>query len=166
MSQWHSDWVNSAGTLRNNDVVITSKRRHCDVITPKWRSFDVMTTLSLCHVFKGGGGGCFGGVFEFTKRAFTIDYQDYFVSLNHESRLGWVSFMASKLACAKKKANCHNALSLTDMWVKNGWLGSLQCNDEDEFVYIIEYNGKKHNIKTSWLGHPAYLILVGSGSLR
>ena len=40
------------------------------------------------------------------------------------------------------------------------------CDDEDEFVDIIEYNGKKHNIKASWLGRPAYLILAGSGSLR
>ena len=40
------------------------------------------------------------------------------------------------------------------------------CDDEDEFVNIIEYNGKKHNIKASWLGHPACLILAGSDSLR
>ena len=42
-----------ADTLRNNDVVITSKRRHFDVITSKWHRFDVITTLSLRHVFSG-----------------------------------------------------------------------------------------------------------------
>ena len=31
-------------TLHNNDVVITSKRRHFDVITSKLRRFDVITT--------------------------------------------------------------------------------------------------------------------------
>ena len=31
-------------TWRNNDVVITSKRRHFDVITSKWRRCDVITT--------------------------------------------------------------------------------------------------------------------------
>ena len=41
-----------ANTLRNNDVVITSKR-HFDVITSKWRRFDVITTLLLRHVFRG-----------------------------------------------------------------------------------------------------------------
>ena len=42
-----------ADTLRNNDVVITSKRRHFDVITSKWHRFDVMTTLLLSNVFRG-----------------------------------------------------------------------------------------------------------------
>ena len=28
-------------------------RRHFDVITSKWCRFDVITTLSLCHVFRG-----------------------------------------------------------------------------------------------------------------
>ena len=36
-----------ADTLRNNDVVITSKRGHFDVITSKWRRYDAITTLSL-----------------------------------------------------------------------------------------------------------------------
>ena len=44
--------------------------------------------------------------------------------------------------------------------------GLVPCDDEDEFMNIIESNGKKHNIKASWLGHPAYLIQEGSGSLR
>ena len=44
--------------------------------------------------------------------------------------------------------------------------GLVPCDDEDEFVNIIESNGKKYNIKASWLGHQAYLILAGSGSLR
>ena len=42
-----------ADTLRNNDVVITSKRRHFVVITSKWRRFDVITMLLLHHVFGG-----------------------------------------------------------------------------------------------------------------
>ena len=34
-----------ADTLRNNDVVITSKRRNFDIITSKWRRYnDVITT--------------------------------------------------------------------------------------------------------------------------
>ena len=40
-------------TWRNNNVVITSKRRHFDVITSKWRRVDVITTLLLPHVFSG-----------------------------------------------------------------------------------------------------------------
>ena len=40
-------------TLRNDDVVIMPKRRHLDVITSKWRRFDVTTTLSLRQVFGG-----------------------------------------------------------------------------------------------------------------
>ena len=46
---WH--WGNSPGcdyplnTWRDNNVVITSTRRHFDVITWKWRRFDVMTSL-------------------------------------------------------------------------------------------------------------------------
>ena len=44
---------NPADTLRNNGVVITSKRRHFAVITSKWRRFDVITTLSLRHVLDG-----------------------------------------------------------------------------------------------------------------
>ena len=40
-------------TLRNNNVGITSKRGHFDVITSKWRRFDVMATLLLRHVFSG-----------------------------------------------------------------------------------------------------------------
>ena len=42
-----------ADILRNNNVVITSKRRHFDVITSKWRRIDVLTTLSLRRVFSG-----------------------------------------------------------------------------------------------------------------
>ena len=42
-----------ADILRNNNVVITSKRRHFDVITSKWRRIDVITTLSLRRVFSG-----------------------------------------------------------------------------------------------------------------
>ena len=42
-----------ADTLRKNDVVIKSKRRHCDVITSQWRRFDVITTSLLRHVFRG-----------------------------------------------------------------------------------------------------------------
>ena len=42
-----------ADTLRNNDLVITSKRHHFGVITSKWRRFDVITTLLLRHVFRG-----------------------------------------------------------------------------------------------------------------
>ena len=38
-----------ADTLRNNDVVVTSKR-HYDAITSKWRRFDVITALSSRHV--------------------------------------------------------------------------------------------------------------------
>ena len=60
-------------------------------------------------------------------------------------------------------ANCHSELSLT---CETRMDGLDPCDDEDEFVDIIEYNGKKHNIKASWLGRPAYLILAGSGSLR
>ena len=41
-----------ADTLRNNDVVITSKR-HFDVIKSKWHGFDLITMLSLRHVFRG-----------------------------------------------------------------------------------------------------------------
>ena len=42
-----------ANTLRNNDVVITSKRRHFDVITSKWRRFGVIATLLLRQAFVG-----------------------------------------------------------------------------------------------------------------
>ena len=42
-------------TWRNNDVVITSKRRHCDVITSQWRRFDVITTSFLRNVSAGRG---------------------------------------------------------------------------------------------------------------
>ena len=43
---------NPLNTWRNNNVVITSKRRHFDVIviTSKWRRFDVITTSLLRHV--------------------------------------------------------------------------------------------------------------------
>ena len=44
-------FYNPADTLRNNDVVITSKRTHFDVFTTKWRLFDVITTLLLRHVY-------------------------------------------------------------------------------------------------------------------
>ena len=40
-----------ADILRNNDIVMTSTRRHFDVITSKWRRFHVITTLLLRHVF-------------------------------------------------------------------------------------------------------------------
>ena len=40
-------------TLHNNEVVITPKQWHFDVITLKWRRFDVVTTFSLRHVFGG-----------------------------------------------------------------------------------------------------------------
>ena len=42
-----------ADTLRNNDVIITSKRRHFDVITSKLRRFHVITMLLLRHKFGG-----------------------------------------------------------------------------------------------------------------
>ena len=42
-----------ADTLRNNDIVITPKRCHFDVIISKWRRFDVKTTLSFRQVFGG-----------------------------------------------------------------------------------------------------------------
>ena len=42
-----------ADKLRNDNVVITSKRRHFDVITSKWHRFDVITTLLLRHMFSG-----------------------------------------------------------------------------------------------------------------
>ena len=41
--------------LRNNDVVITPKRRHFDVITFKWRRFVIIMTSLLRHVFRGSG---------------------------------------------------------------------------------------------------------------
>ena len=37
-------------TVRNNGVVITSKRRHFDVIKSKWRRFDVTTTIITSSV--------------------------------------------------------------------------------------------------------------------
>ena len=40
-------------TWRNNNVVITSKRRHFDVITSKWRRCDVITTSLSRDVFAG-----------------------------------------------------------------------------------------------------------------
>ena len=42
-----------ADTLSNNDVFISSKRRHFDVTASKWRRFDVITTLLLRQVFSG-----------------------------------------------------------------------------------------------------------------
>ena len=42
-----------AGTLCNDGVVITLKRHHFDVMTSKWRRFDVTTTLLLHHIFGG-----------------------------------------------------------------------------------------------------------------
>ena len=49
---WGS-YSNPADPLRINDVIITPKRCYCDVITSKWRRFDVLTTLLLCLVFSG-----------------------------------------------------------------------------------------------------------------
>ena len=46
-------WAIQADTLRDNDVVVKSKRCHFDVITSKWHRFHVITTLSLRHVFNG-----------------------------------------------------------------------------------------------------------------
>ena len=43
----------SLNTWRNNNVVLTSKRRHFDVITSKWHRFDVITMSSLRHVSAG-----------------------------------------------------------------------------------------------------------------
>ena len=43
---------NPLNTWRNNNVVITSKRRHFDVITSKW-PFDVITTPLLRNVSAG-----------------------------------------------------------------------------------------------------------------
>ena len=43
----------AADTLCNNYVVISSIRLHFDVLTSKWRRFDVITPLLLCHVFGG-----------------------------------------------------------------------------------------------------------------
>ena len=40
-------------TWRNNNVVITSKRRHFDVITSKWHRVDVITTSLLRNVSAG-----------------------------------------------------------------------------------------------------------------
>ena len=40
-------------TWRNNNVVITPKRRHFGVITSKWHRFAVITTSLLCNVFAG-----------------------------------------------------------------------------------------------------------------
>ena len=40
-------------TLRNNDVFITSKWHHFDVITTKSHRFEVIATLLLRHVFSG-----------------------------------------------------------------------------------------------------------------
>ena len=40
-------------TWRNNNVVITSKRRYFDVITSKWRRCDVITTSLSRDVFAG-----------------------------------------------------------------------------------------------------------------
>ena len=40
-------------TWRNDNVVITPKRRHFDVITSKWRRFGVITTSWLCNAFAG-----------------------------------------------------------------------------------------------------------------
>ena len=45
--------VPPADTLRNNNVITTSKRSHFDVITSKWRRFDAMTTLLPRYVFGG-----------------------------------------------------------------------------------------------------------------
>ena len=42
-----------ADTLRNNDIVITPKRCHFDVIISKWRCFYVKTTLLFRQVFGG-----------------------------------------------------------------------------------------------------------------
>ena len=42
-----------ADTLRNNDVIMTSKWRYFDVIASRWRRFDVITPLLVSHVFSG-----------------------------------------------------------------------------------------------------------------
>ena len=50
----HSSHCNTPlNTWRNNNVVITSKRRHFDVITSKWRRLDVIATSLLRNVFAG-----------------------------------------------------------------------------------------------------------------
>ena len=48
-------WDFPLNTWRNNNVVITSKRRHFDVITSKWRRCDVITTSLSRDVFAGLG---------------------------------------------------------------------------------------------------------------
>ena len=46
-SSTHNIRLIPLNTWRNNNVVITSKRRHFDVNVSKWRRFDVMTTSLL-----------------------------------------------------------------------------------------------------------------------
>ena len=48
-----STWWFPPNTIRDNNVVITSKRRHFDVITSKWHRFGVITTLLLSNVSAG-----------------------------------------------------------------------------------------------------------------
>ena len=48
----HVTRSNRTGTLRSNNVVITSKRRHFDIITSQICRFDVITTFLLRHVFR------------------------------------------------------------------------------------------------------------------
>ena len=40
-------------TSRNENIVITSKQRHFDVIMSQWRRFDIITTSLLCDVSVG-----------------------------------------------------------------------------------------------------------------
>ena len=55
---WHDDARTPTSgfplnTWRNNNVVITSKRRYFDVIASKWRRFDVITTSLLRNMSAG-----------------------------------------------------------------------------------------------------------------
>ena len=71
-----TQWPIPADTLRSDDVVITSKRRHFDFwrnyakVTPFWRNSDVI--IAPCVVGGGGGGGGGGGVIQIL--AFSSDY--------------------------------------------------------------------------------------------
>ena len=44
--------ITPAVTLRNNDVLFTSKRRHFDVNTSKWRRFDVNLYVTMASFWR------------------------------------------------------------------------------------------------------------------
>ena len=123
--------VRLAGQWRNNNVIITSKRRHFDVITSKRRRFDVITTSLLRKVSTG--------------------VLPYWQSCCHQAR---TVEQSSKLRCAPgspfdtsavKWAACvHSVISKSPMigikwWKLSKGEGKWKCNGYHMHVHTLYY---------------------------